>query len=86
VNIYEKLLSASMNNTKSSPKGQPSTHARQVEATGTLKRASVRFPSYLHVFAIFFQHFHGGSRWGMAPSHLGLSEQLPTAPASVAFV
>jgi hypothetical protein len=75
-----------MNNTNSSPKEQLIAHARQVETTGTLKRASVRFPSYLHVFAIFFQHFHGGSRWGMAPSHLGLSEQLPTAPASVAFV
>jgi hypothetical protein len=75
-----------MNNFKTSPKEQRITDARQVEATGTLKRAFVRFPSYLHVFDFFFQQFHGGSRWGMAPSHLGLSEQLPTAPASVAFV
>jgi hypothetical protein len=75
-----------MNNTKSSPKEQLSTHARQVEVTGTLKRASVRFPSYLHVFGIFVQHFHGGSRWGLALFHLSLSEQFPTAQASVAFV
>jgi hypothetical protein len=75
-----------MNNTKSSPKERLSAHARQVEARVMLKRPSVRFPSYLHVFGIFFQHFHGGSRWGMAPPHLGFSEQFPPAPASVAFV
>jgi hypothetical protein len=51
-----------------------------------LKRASVRFASYLHVFGIFYLHFRGGSRWGIDPFHLGFSEQFPTTPASVAFV
>jgi hypothetical protein len=86
VNISEKLSSARMNNTKSSPRKRQSAHARQVEATVTLKRASVRFPSYLHVFGSFFQHFHGRSCWGIAASHLSFSDQFRTTPASVAFV
>jgi len=75
-----------MNNTNSSPKEQLSGHARPVEPTVTSKGAFVCFPSYLRVLGILFWHFHGGSRWGIAPFHLGFSQQLPTAPASVAFV
>ena len=75
-----------MNNTNSSPKEQLSGQARQVEATMTLTGESVCFPSYLRVLGISFWHFLGGSRWGIAPFHLGFSQQLPTAQASVAFV
>jgi len=86
VNISEKISAARMNNTKVSPGRRLIAHARQVEARMTLKRESVRFPSYLHVFGIFFQHFNGRSHWGIARSHLDFSEQFPTTPASVAFV
>jgi len=86
VNIPEKLLAATMNNTKSSPKEQSSGYARQVEAKATLKRAFVRFPSYLHVFGIFFSHFHSGLRWRIAASQVGVSKRFPKARASMAFV
>jgi hypothetical protein len=75
-----------MNNFKTSPKEQRITDARQVEATVTLTGESVCFPSYLRVLGISFWHFHGGSRWGIAPFHVGFSQQLPKAQASVAFV
>jgi hypothetical protein len=78
VNISEKLLSASMNNTRSSPKEPLGAHARQVEPTVMLKRAFVRFPSYLQVFDFLFPHFPGGSHRAIAPSHLGFTEQFPT--------
>ncbi|HMF80540.1 MAG TPA: hypothetical protein VK562_03995, partial [Candidatus Acidoferrum sp.] len=67
-----------MNNTKSSSKEQVCAHARQVELTVMLKRAFVRFPSYLHVFDFFFPHSPGGSHRAIAPSHLGFTEQFPT--------
>jgi hypothetical protein len=66
-----------MNNTKSSSKEQLSAHARQVEPTVMLKRAFVRFRSYLHVFDFFFPHFPGGLHRAIAPSHFGFTEQFP---------
>src|SRR5207244_13602180 len=66
-----------MKNTKNSPKEQSSAYARQIEAKATLKRAFVRFPSYLHVFGIFFPHFHSGLRWGIAASQVGVSSDFP---------
>jgi hypothetical protein len=75
-----------MNNTKRSPKEQSSAYAWPVEAKATLKRVSVRFPSYLHAVAIFFQHFDGGLGWGIAPSHVGVSKRFPMVRASMAFV
>jgi len=75
-----------MKNIKNSPKEQSSAYARQIEAKATLKRAFVRFPSYLHVFGIFFPHFHSGLRWGIAASQVGVSKRFPRARASMAFV
>jgi hypothetical protein len=86
VNISEKVSAARMNNTKGSPEQRLIARASQVEARVTLKRESVRFPSYLHVFGIFFSHFNGTPHWGIGQSHLDFSEQFSTTPATVAFV
>ena len=67
-----------MNDTLNSPKEPPTEHARQVEPIMMLKRAFVRFPSYLHDFDFFFRYSPGGSHRVLAPSHLGFAEQFPT--------
>jgi hypothetical protein len=75
-----------MKNTRNSPKEQASTRTPKVKTKATLMRASVRFPSYLQGFGIFFSHCPGASRWGIAPSHPVLPEQRPSAQVTVAFV
>ncbi len=75
-----------MKNPRNSPKEQASAHAPKVQTKATLIRGSVRFPSYLHGFGIFFPHRPGASRWGIAPSRPGLPEQRPAAPVPVTFV
>jgi len=75
-----------MSKIESSLSKRLTAHARQVAARVRLKRASGRFPSYLHVFDIFVSHFTCGSRWEIAPCRVPFRKVTPTGRAYMAFV
>jgi hypothetical protein len=75
-----------MIDTKNPPQKHVTACAPQLAPRVTLKSAYVRFPSYLHIFDIFFQHSHGGLGKGVASSYAGFSKRFPTWPIRVAIV
>jgi hypothetical protein len=86
VNISEKLLATRMNKTRRPPEERLNAHLWVAAASWHLNHATVRFPSYLRTFGVFFQHFSGNLHWGSAPAGPGFPGRFSTVSATVAIV
>jgi hypothetical protein len=75
-----------MNNIEGSLSKRLTANVRQVASRAAFQRATLDFPSDLRVFHLFSQDSSSELRWRSAPSRADFLEQLPAAPARVAFV
>ena len=84
--MFEKLPAAKMNNSEISSTEQWIAGARELRGKHTLHDVSMRFPSYLRLFGIFFGLLISESYWGTPRLLASCCRRFGTAQANVAFL
>jgi len=84
--MFEKLPAARMNDSEKPPTERLIAGACELGDKQILRDSSMDFPSYLRLFATFFELLSSESHWEAARLWAGRCGQFPAAQPHVAFV